>query len=164
MVRPALEELAAAARESVTLHTTARSDRVTVDVVNTPSPLMSMNRPGEHTLLGLGGASLILMAFLPPLELNKIMPAAAKTAKCSKKELHSILGTVRRQRYAVSHGGSDAGLSGISAPVFTADGEARYCVSIVVPTIQVRGRVSSLTSLVRTAASDISRRLGATID
>ncbi|HEX4325254.1 MAG TPA: IclR family transcriptional regulator [Burkholderiales bacterium] len=160
LVRPSLAELAAASGESVTFHAIEDDARVCIEVVNTPSPLMSVNRPGERIPLGLGGASLVLMASLPAAQLEEILPRAARNAKCSRRELLTILDTVRRQGYAVSHGGGIPGVSGVSAPVHDAEGIPRYCVSIVIPTVRVRGKISSFTTLVRAAAADISRQFG----
>jgi IclR family KDG regulon transcriptional repressor len=160
LVRPALAKMAAASGESVTFHAIEEQSRVCIEVVNTPSPLMSVSRPGERIPLGLGGASLVLMAHLPPAQLDGILAFAARNARCSRRELRSILGTVKRQGYAVSHGGGIPGVSGISAPVHDPEGEARYCVSIVIPTVRVKGRVAGLLTLVRAGAADISKRLG----
>lgn len=160
LVRPVLEKLAATSGESVTFHTIEDQSRVCIEVVNAPAPLMSVNLPGERIPLGLGGASLVLMAHLAPAQLDAILPFAARNARCSRRELRSILDTVRRQGYAVSHGGGIRGVSGISAPVRDPEGEARYCVSIVIPTVRVRGNVAHLIALVRGGAADISKRLG----
>jgi DNA-binding IclR family transcriptional regulator len=160
VLRPLMEELVLATGESVTLNTIDGDTRVCVDVARSASPLYNMNRPGERARLGLGGASLVLMAYMPLEKLDLIIAGAAKAARCSVKELRSILETVHAQGYAVSHGGGIRNLSGISMPIFEGDGTVNYCISVVVPTKRVAGHVVDLLVALRHTALTASRRLG----
>jgi DNA-binding IclR family transcriptional regulator len=83
----------------------------------------------------------------------------ARDVGCSRRELLSILGNVRKQGYAVSHGGGARDVSGIAAPVFDAQGKARICIVVLIPKHRVRGRVAALGRLVSDAAADISVRM-----
>lgn len=161
IARPVMGNLARTAGESVTLFTAEAQDFICLDVFTTPAPLMSLNRPGERAPLGLGAASLILMAHLPDKELDRILPAVARRVRHSKRDLLSILHNVRKQQFAVSHGGSVPGLSALSVPLFGADDTARYSLNIVMPTIRARGRIAPLLKLLRTAGSRVSAGLGA---
>ena len=160
VLRPVMEELVEATGETVTLNTVDGNDRICVAVSRSASPLFTVNRPGERTPLGLGGASLVLMALMPQEALELVVHRAAREAKCSVKELRSILDTVQTQSYAVSHGGGIRGLSGISVPLFQGDGSVQYCLSVVVPTKRVTGHVIDLLEAARHAAIAGSRRLG----
>ena len=91
--------------------------------------------------------------------LEQILPAAAKSAGCSREELESIIRNVRDQGYATSHGGGVQDLSGIAAPIFDAQGRVRYCVAVLIPKHRVRGRVTWLARQVGEAAAEISMRL-----
>ncbi|HEX2828224.1 MAG TPA: IclR family transcriptional regulator [Burkholderiales bacterium] len=159
--RPFMEALADASGESVTLFSLEKQEFVCLDVVTTPAPLMSLNRPGDRAPLGLGAASLVLLAHLPQAELKAVLPAVARRVKHTQRDLVSILANVRRQRYAVSHGGNIPGISSLGAPVSGADDAVRLSLNIVMPTARVQGRVAPLLRLLREAASQVSSGLGA---
>lgn len=161
IARPVMGNLARTAGESVTLFTVEGQEFICVDVFTTPAPLMSLNRPGERAPLGLGAASLILMAHLPEKELDPMLPAIARRVRHSQRDLASILCNVRKQQYAVSHGGSVPGLSALSVPLFGADDTARFSLNIVMPTIRARGRIAPLLKLLRSAGRKVSAGLGA---
>ena len=158
--RPVLEKLARTCNESVTLSTVEGLDRVCVDVVNTPSPLMTLTKPGEHYRLGVGATSLMLIASLPQPKVNRVLRSMPRKAGHTRQKVLSALKTVRKQGYAVSHGGRVAGLSGIAVPVIDADGAAQYCLSIVLPTARATDRVPDLIRSALKAGADLSRRLG----
>lgn len=160
LLRPVMAELVEATGETVTLNTIDGNDRVCVEVSRSSQPVFTVNRPGERTPLGLGGASLVLMSFMDPDALDGVIRPAAREARCSIKELRSILDTVRREGYAVSHGGGIKGLSGISVPLFNSDGSVHYCLSVVVPTKRVTGHVTDLLKAARHAGVAGSKRLG----
>lgn len=160
VARTEMTLLAEATRECVTLNTLIERNRVCIEVANRRALITSSSLAGSQTPLGLGGASLVLMAALPEHRLAKIMSAAARTAKCTKRELMSIIDTTRRDGYAVSHGGGIPGLSGLSVPITLAECDAPHCITVVVPTKRVRDRVQKLLDDARAAAEAISRRLG----
>jgi IclR family transcriptional regulator, KDG regulon repressor len=160
LLRPVLEELVQASGENVSLNSVQGQYRHCVDVARSKAPLIGMNRPGEALPLGLGAASMVLMAYLPRATLREVIGPAAAAVGCSVKELESILHVTREQGYAVSHGGGVRALTGISAPIFEADGSVKYALTVVVPTTRVTGRVTELMTLVKGAAAEGSRRLG----
>jgi DNA-binding IclR family transcriptional regulator len=163
VARPVMEALAESSRESVTLFTLEKREFVCLDVVTTPAPLMSLNRPGDRAPLGLGAAALVLMAHLPAAELKTVLPAVARRVKHTQRDLASILAGVRRQHYAVSHGGNIAGISSLSAPIYGADDAVRHSLNVVMPTVRVQGRVAPLLKLLSEAARQVSSRLGANV-
>lgn len=163
IARPVMENLARASRESVTLFAIEGLDLICLEVVTTPAPLMSLYRPGERTPLSLGAASLILMAHLPTNGLKRTVPAIARRVRHSQRDLTSILDTVRRQKYAVSHGGSAVpGLSALAVPLFSANDTVGFSLNIVMPTARAQGRIAPLLSLLRKAGQKVSKGLGAT--
>jgi IclR family KDG regulon transcriptional repressor len=160
MLRPVLAELVRTTGENVALHCVTDDDRVCMDVARSNAPLVGMYRPGEKIPLGLGAASMVLMAYMPPTELRRVLRAAAKAADCTVGEIRSILATTSQQGYAVSHGGGVRTLTGIAAPVFDAEGAVKYALAIVLPTTRASGHVMELADAVRSAATDASARLG----
>lgn len=155
---PLLEGLAQKADETVTLNAIVGSHRVCVDVKGDRF-FSGVPHIGQRAPLNLGGASLALLAFQTDETASEILPLAARRAACTRQELRSILSNVRRQGYAISHGGGTPGVSGISAPIFQPDGSVTHCVTVLVPTTRVRGHVAALTDLVRRTAGSISQQL-----
>ncbi|MEO8440931.1 MAG: IclR family transcriptional regulator C-terminal domain-containing protein, partial [Betaproteobacteria bacterium] len=92
---------------------------------------------------------------------KSMLPAIARRVRHSQRDLVSILGNVRSQRYAVSHGGSVPGLSALAVPLFSADDTVRYSLNLVMPTTRVRGRIAPLLKLLRKAGQKVSTGLGA---
>jgi len=162
LLRPVLEDLVQTSGENVSLNSVQGQFRQCVDVARSKAPLVGMNRPGEVLPLGLGAASMVLMAYLGRSALRELIGPAAAAVGCSVKELESILQVTREQGYAVSHGGGVRALTGISVPIFEADGSVKYALTIVVPTTRVTGRVTDLMKQAKQAAREASRRLGGT--
>lgn len=160
VLRPVLEELVGASGENVSLNAVRGQYRHCIDVARSKAPLIGMNRPGEVLPLGLGAASMVLMAYMPRSALREVIDGAAAAAACKVKEMESILNTTRTQGYAVSHGGGVRALTGISAPIFDADGSVEYALTVVVPTTRVTGKVIELVELTKHFAADASRRIG----
>jgi len=162
LLRPVLQDLVMKTGENVSLNCVRGRFRHCVDVARSKSPLVGMNRPGEEIPLGLGAASMVLMAYMKPPALREAIVPAAAAARCSVKELASIIETTRQQGYAVSHGGGVKSLTGICAPIFDSDGSVDYALTVVVPTGRVGGRVTELVAQTKEAAVDASQRLGGT--
>lgn len=162
LLRPVMQDLVVKTGENVSLNCVRGRFRRCVDVARSKSPLVGMNRPGEEIPLGLGAASMVLMAYMKPQMLREALVPAAAAARCSVKELASIIETTRQQGYAVSHGGGVKSLTGICAPIFESNGSVNYVLTVVVPTTRVGGRVTDLVAQTREAAIDASQRLGGT--
>ena len=96
VARPYLERLAALSGECVALHALMGSERVCLEVINSTVSLVGLSHRGERQPLGLGGASLALMAFQEREVLIKLLPPVGRTIGCSRKELTSILANVRK--------------------------------------------------------------------
>lgn len=159
--RPIMQELASVSMESVTLFALTRHEFTCLEVCAPSAPLMVLYRPGQRSPLTLGAASLVLMAYLPESALKGVLPAVARRVRYSQRELRSILAHVRKQQYAVSHGGAFAGISALSVPVFSLDADSHYSLNIVMPTVRARGRIAPLLGQLRLSGARLSARLGA---
>lgn len=158
---PVMKHLAKISGESVTLYSMENLHMICLAVVTTPAPLMSLNRTGDRVPLSLGAASLILMAHSARHSSLNTLVTLAKQLRHPKKVLQSVLRNVKKQGYAVSHGGSISGLSAVAVPIFDLHDEVRYSLNIVLPTVRVRGRIVQLTAILRAAGKKISKGLGA---
>ncbi len=163
IARPVMEQTAVLSNEMVTLNTVSGNERVCLDVVNTPSPLMSVSKPGEHLPLVDGATAKVLMAWLPNAERHTAIARAAKAMKRRRAEFAAELDRIRSQGYAATHGERVLGLTAVSAPIRNVEGEVRYCLTITGPQIRMQPRVGVYVKLVIKAAADISRQLGAPV-
>lgn len=159
VARPVMRELAERCGHSVTLHTLAGKRRLWLEAVATAPILRAIHFSKRPVPLCLGAATLALLASMPPLELQALLPEAAEGMNCPLAELESIIDTARRQGHAVSHGGGAEGITGIAAPIAAGRHGGVLCITIVLPTPAAKGLMVELTQLVKAAAADISHRL-----
>ena len=160
--RPMMFELARHTNETVTLNVASGRDRTCIDVIDTPSPLMSLARPGQHVPLDNKGATAkTLMAHLPKKELERIVGHLAKGDARKRAEIIGGLARIRKNGYWFSHGERVLGLSAIAAPIWDSNDQANYCVTITAPTVRLKPKVDEFVKLLLRTSTDISRRLGA---
>ncbi|MEJ8839395.1 IclR family transcriptional regulator [Ramlibacter sp. AN1133] len=161
IARPVMLQVNEQTRETITLNTIVGVDRMVLEVVDTPAPLMSMARQGQHMPLFLGASSRILLAYMEPDELEKVVKANMKTPDFDRAAFDRELARFRRQGYALTRGQRVSGLTAIAVPIFDMKGAVRHCLALTGPSIRVDSRDQELAEIMMTAGRDISNRLGA---
>jgi len=161
IARPIMLEVNRLTQETITLNTVMGTDRMVLEVVDTPSPLMSMARLGQHMPLLLGASSRIIMAYMEPDELERVLKANTKGVDIDRAALERELARFRKQGYALSRGQRVPGLTAISVPLFDINGKVRNSLSLTGPSIRVDPIDLDLAEIMMTAGRDISTRLGA---
>lgn len=161
IARPVMLQVNELTSETITLNAIVGNDRMVLEVVDTPAPLMSMARPGQHMALNLGASSRILLAFMEPEELDKVVKANMGGPDFDRAAFDRELSRFRRQGYAISRSQRVAGLTAISVPIFDIKGQVRHCLSLTGPSIRVDSRDQELADIMLAAGRDISTRLGA---
>jgi DNA-binding IclR family transcriptional regulator len=161
LARVTMIELARKASETVTLNMVSDRYRVCIDVIDTPSPLMSVTKPGERVRLIDGATARVLMASLPKNEFQKALSYAIKATGRKRGDFVRELVRIREQGYAVTHGERVLGLTAISAPIEERDGRVSHCITVTGPTVRLQPREREVVKLVTRAAENVSRRLGA---
>jgi DNA-binding IclR family transcriptional regulator len=162
VARPLIIELAHQTGETVTINMVNGRDRVCIEAVDTPSPLMSMARPGQLVRLdGKGATAKTLMAHLPEKERAKLLGQLAKASGRKPAQVLGELARVKKDGYCVSHGEHVLGLSAIAAPIWEINDTVTYCVTITAPTVRLTPKVDAYAKLLLKTSIDISRRLGA---
>ncbi len=162
VARAVMNELAQQTNETVTLNMVSGRDRVCIEAVDSPSPLMSMARPGEHVRLGDRGATAkTLLAHLPSNEMEKLAVQFAKTGGRKVADILDEMSTIKESGYCVSHGERVLGLSAIAAPIWEGDETVNYCLTLTAPTVRVSSRADEFVKLLLRASFGISRKLGA---
>jgi len=161
IARPVMAEVNRQTSETITLNTISGYDRLCLDVVDTPSPLMSMVRPGQSMPMLLGASSRILMAYMTREELDDVLKITAAKADLDRDGLDRELSRFRRQGYALSRGQRIPGLTAIAVPIFDINGRVQHNLALTGPSIRVDPKDLEYVELLVAAGRDISTRLGA---
>lgn len=161
IAKPFMSELSQRTGEAVTLNTIVGHERLCIDLVQSPSPLMVFVRRGEHVPLHLGATAKILLAYMPPDELEAVLDKVGNTAKFSRKALYRQLKQFRNQGYAHTSGERVVGITAVSVPLHDGSGRVRYCLAISGPAVRLDSRVDEFIRLALKTGADISARLGA---
>lgn len=161
IARPILAEVNAKTSETITLNTVSGCERMVLEVVDTPSPLMSMARQGQHMPLLLGASSRILMAHMDKAELEQVLKVTAAGKDLDRPALDRELSRFLRQGYALSRSQRVAGLTAIAVPVFEIDGRVRHCLALTGPSVRVDAMDLDFAEIMIAAGHDLSNRLGA---
>ena len=165
VARPVLERLAAETGETVTLETLAGDEALILDEVRgrylvSTAPEIGTRWPAHATSTGK-----VLLAARdadrPPDDAAPL-PRLAPNTITSRAQLASELAEVRRRGYAIAAEELEPGFIAIGAPVTGAGGQVVAAISVAGPPTRLdAGRVPPLVALVRGAAAEISRHLGA---
>ncbi|MGE4336172.1 MAG: IclR family transcriptional regulator [Pigmentiphaga sp.] len=159
VARQTMIEVNRVSGETITLNVVSGKERVCIEVVDTPAPLMSFISPGEHVPLLYGATGRILLAFLPPNNREEVldqMPDERERAIVDKE-----IGRFRHQGYALTRGQRVPGITAIAVPIFDSSGEALHCLALTGPSVRVDLRDSEFIELMLAASQEISGRLGA---
>lgn len=138
VVMPVLRELVAHTRESAAFHVRQGSERLCLYRVDSPQLLRDHIRAGDLLPLNRGAGGRVLMAF-----------SGATGA---------VPAQIRRDGVVVLSGDRVPDLTGVSAPVFGAQGELQGALTLTLPTTRYQ---PEWPAVVKQAAARLSRMLGA---
>lgn len=161
VARPIMVEVNQKTLETVTLNTIVGSERMVLEVIDTPSPLMSMARTGERMPLLMAASSRILMAYMDDDELERVLAITTIDNPIDRPALYRELARFRRQGYAISRGQRVAGLTAIAVPIFDISGRVRNSLSLTGPSVRIDPHDLDLAEIMVAAGRDLSNRLGA---
>jgi IclR family transcriptional regulator, acetate operon repressor len=112
---PMLEQLAAEAGESSTLHRRIGDRAVLITgAESTAHPLRRVWTAGELTFLSRGSAGMAILASLPDAEAEEIV---AQESPDEAARIRREIARIRKQGYALSFGVNHPGLHGVAAPL-----------------------------------------------
>ncbi len=161
IARPALQDLAEATREAVSLQTSVGNQRVCLDaMIASDAPLRSVAQPGQHLPLGKGSVSKVLVAHMPGADLETIFDDIVENSTLTRELWEEEIAKIRQHGYAISHGERQIGLSGISTPIFDVTGAARYCLTVAGPTARLQAEEPYFLKLMKEAAAAVSLQMG----
>lgn len=158
---PVMTEVNHATGETITLNVASGSERVCLDVVDTPAPLMTIVRAGEHVSILHGATGRILLASMSALELDQVLKAAPGAEALDRAALERDLRRYRSQGYALTRGQRIQGVTAIAVPVIVPQGREKYCLALTGPSVRVDVRESEFVELMVNAGQQASNYLGA---
>jgi IclR family acetate operon transcriptional repressor len=162
---PTLRRLRDTTRETTTLSGRVQDSRMYVDQYESPQEIKMTVRLGHPYPLHAGASSRVMLAFLPPETVDRIleqgMVRLTTETVSDPAQLRQSLAEIRRLGYATSRGERQHGAGSVAAPLFGAGGEVLGSLSVCGPVSRFDPEtVQALIPQVRAAAQEISRQAG----
>ncbi|OZI75909.1 IclR family transcriptional regulator [Bordetella genomosp. 2] len=156
--QPDMARLAAESGETVGLLVAMRDQAVCLDMVESQHPLRCSFVKGRGLPLVRGASARSLMAFMPAARLHALLDDLQRSG-ADVAALAAGLESIRAAGYAVTDGEVDAGVWGVSVPVFQRPHQAVGSITLMAPSTRAALRASALIDMTIAAARRISGRL-----
>ena len=156
---PRLHALAAATRETASLHLLSGDARVCIEGVEGPEPIHRGVPLGEVQPLHEGPTGKVILAFLSAPSQEQFL-AAANLVPAAADRIRRQMARIRNQGYMAATDDRVLGASGLSAPLFE---RGQVCASITIAGPKERwtsARMAAFSPKLVAAAADISNCLG----
>lgn len=137
---PAMQTLSLRTQESVGLMKAVGMDVFCLEMVESPLSLRCSFSRGRSQPLIRGASAKALLAFLPQDIRNAALDHFLANDEDRRRALLDELTAIREQRYATSESEVDAGVWGVSVPVFSPGPRLECSISLMVPTVRVGTR------------------------
>jgi DNA-binding IclR family transcriptional regulator len=163
---PYLERLRQATNETVSLYVRIGDCRVCIEELESSQEIKYSQTLGLATPLHVGAPGKVLLAFLPPEELEVILatlPLIPLTARTITDRAHLLkeLAIVRQRGYAVSEGERSPWTSAVAAPIWDWSGKLIATLSVLGPSQRLTSEIlPGLSQQVQQVALDLSAALG----
>ncbi|HCW20743.1 MAG TPA: IclR family transcriptional regulator, partial [Achromobacter sp.] len=136
-----------------------KDQAVCLDMVESQHPLRCSFTKGRGLPLARGASAKSLLAFMPQARLQTALAYLAAEAGVDAARLADELETIRAQGYAVTDSEVDAGVWGVSVPIFQRPNQAVASITLMAPSTRAAQRPQVLIDLTVGAARRISDRL-----
>lgn len=161
---PVARRLRDATQETVTIQVRAGTDRIVIYEAEGPQEVHRRVGVGTRLPLYAGASGLAILAHLPAADQARMLEAyPGPTARASGPEgisLMARLTAIRASGVAHSEAETVEGASAVAAPVWGSSDEVVGSIAVSGPTSRWANVVASAEPLVRSAADELSRRLG----
>lgn len=153
-------------QETVDLSVLDGNSVVYLEVVESPHRVKLAAMPGQRLPVHSTASGKALLAFVPPEELERLLPAEltryTERTLATREALLRDLEATRERGYAVSYQEHEAGISAVAAPVLDMRGRPIAAVAVAGPAFRLtRERISEIATAVRATAEAIARDVGA---
>lgn len=161
---PVLQQLVRDVDETAHIAALAGVDVVYLNIVECSHPVKILSHIGRRNPLHCTSSGKAMLAFQNSSAISQYIERGLtrytdKTVT-DPDEFRQLLDKVREQEYAVSSGELREGIESVAAPVRDYTGKVVYAVTVIGPETRIGPRLSAVVGRVRTAAREISRRLG----
>lgn len=151
--------LAAEAGETVGLLVAVKDQAVCLDMVESQHPLRCSFVKGRGLPLARGASAKSLIAFMSTARQEVTLAQLSQAPGFDKVAFLTELADIRQQGYAVTDSEVDAGVWGVSAPIFQRLNQAVASITLMAPSTRAASRTQNLIAITVNAAQRISRRL-----
>ncbi|WP_084701937.1 IclR family transcriptional regulator, partial [Streptacidiphilus anmyonensis] len=163
--RPVCERLAVEVAETINVAILDVDAAVNIEQVLGPSAITTHNWVGQRTPLHATSSGKVLLAHLPEPALAQRLaePLERFTSHTvtDPARLRRQLETARQDGYACTVEELETGLNAVAAPVFAHNGQVVAAISASGPSFRLaKPRLAEVARAVRTAAEEVSTRLG----
>lgn len=157
--------LAQQSQESVGLIVAVNGQAICIEMVESRQALRCSFEKGRSVPLEKGASAKCLLAHLPEAARDAALGAARPGLPQSElqSELLAELGAIRQAGFAVSDGEVDAGVWGVSVPLFAMGKQAVGALTLMAPSVRIQGKHSPLIQMTVVTAARISRSLSTLI-
>lgn len=153
--------LAAASGETIGLLAAVKDQAVCLDMVESQHPLRCSFTKGRGLSLARGASAKSLLAFMPAARQQAALAFLAREPGVDSARLADALEAIRAQGYAVTDSEVDAGVWGVSVPIFQRANQAAACLTLMAPSTRAAQRPQVLIDLTVAAGRRVSAKLQA---
>ena len=158
---PHMEQLMEETKETVELNILDGIHRICIEKIDSPLDVRNFVKVGERKPAYLGAAGKVMLAFLPPGELDQRLTEIESLNIIDIRNLEKELLEIQQTGYAITQGERILGTYSIAAPIFAANGELVAGLNIAGPLQRLtEERVALLKARCMQTAEKISIRLG----
>jgi DNA-binding IclR family transcriptional regulator len=163
---PYLRELNQKTRETIHLTVRHGMSAVYVEKLDSPEPLRIHSRIGASVPLYCTAVGKIMLAYMPPDELDRILPELGmkrwtQNSVGNLQELKTELYRVRKNGYACDLEEHELHIRCVAAPIWDHTGNVQSSLSITAPTVRMPvARLRQLAPMIQAAGMQISLELG----
>lgn len=164
--RPVMRMLSRSLSETVHLAVERGGEVLYLEKLESTSMLRIVSEIGTRLPMHCSGLGKVLLAYKTPSEIAWIlrrhgMPRMTARTITDREALEKELIAIRRQGYGIDDEEIMEGLRCVAAPIWSADGQVRYAISISGLTVSLQGdRMDTVRAELLQAAADISRAMG----
>ena len=164
--RPVMERLVAEVGETVHLGVLRGTDVLFLESVESAKALRVADRTGMTLPAHASAVGKALLACLPVEQLHILypddnLPSFRPNTITRRDTLEQVLAAVRERGYATNADESEAGVSGVAAPVRDSTGQVRAALTVSAPTSRLtEEQIAAIAPATMRAAEAISAKLG----
>lgn len=157
--RSAMQELARQSHESVGLVVAVNDRLICLDMIESEQSLRCSFEKGRSVALGAGASAKCLLAHLSDGARANLLDSLYGADSAARQAALSELDAIRQAGFAVSAGEVDAGVWGVSVPLFGAARHSVGAITLMAPISRAQSQQQALIGMTVVAAARISRNL-----